>query len=166
MSFHRTIQAICFIALLISSKNCFAPPVTTSFNVSATVLDGCTVGATDMAFGIYDNENALRTTNTISVTCNNETPYNILLNSGLHPGGNGFTRNLANGENLLPYNIYQKPTYTTIWGDGTGGSSGMNGLVANGALQEYTAYGQIPPIENAPAVGQYADQITVTVTTN
>ena len=54
---------------------------------------------------------------------------------------------------------------TTVWGDGTGGSSKLTdgyllGLIT--VIKTYTVYGRIPARQNIPA-GAYADTITVTV---
>jgi spore coat protein U-like protein len=154
-----------FINMIFFYKSCFAATATTTFNVTATVLDGCSVTATNMSFGTFINTTTSTTTNTINVICNNETQYSIALTPG-NNGGPNFTRNLVSGNNLLPYNIYKDNAYTQIWGDGTGGSTTMANLVANGSEQSYTAFGKIPPIENEPASGTYADTITVSVNYN
>ncbi len=165
MLYQRTALIIYTFIFLLDANVCLAANATASFNVTATVLDGCAVAATDMQFGTYVNTTVSTTTNTITVTCNDQTQYSISLSPG-NNGGQNFTRSLISGQNLLAYNIHQDSAYTQIWGDGTGGSTIKNNLTANGSAQVYTAYGKIPPMEQEPAVGTYTDTITVTVNYN
>lgn len=71
-------------------------------------------------------------------------------------------RTMTSGANTLTYNIYNQAAFTTIWGDGTGGTAtrpyGGGGNSAAGI-----GYGRIPAGQYV-AAGAYLDTITVTVT--
>ncbi len=151
----------------VASLLCFAAPAiaattTTNFTVSATVVAACVASATNLAFGNYtasavtaDNANS-----TVTVTCTNNDAYTIALNGG--GSGHVNARTMANGSNTLGYGVYTTSGYATLWGDGTNGTSTVNGT-GNGAAQNYTAYGQIPVGEYS-AAGSYTDTLTATVT--
>ncbi|HEY5048332.1 MAG TPA: spore coat U domain-containing protein [Rhizomicrobium sp.] len=135
---------------------------TTTFTVTATVVASCVTSATNMGFGNYtagagtpDNASS-----TISVTCTNNDPYTIALNGG--DSGHVAARTMLNGANALNYGVYTSSGYTTIWGDGTGGTQTVSGT-GSGAAQNYTAYGQVPTAEYVTA-GAYLDTLTATVT--
>ncbi len=137
---------------------------------SAANALSCSVNATAVGFGSYDTLSSLNNdaTGTITVTCSNIVSllvsYEILLSRG---GGSSFAaRRMASGSNTLNYNLYTNITRTTIWGDGTGGSSKVSDGYLLGALvpvgRNYTIHGRIPARQNV-ASGNYADSITVTV---
>jgi spore coat protein U-like protein len=132
---------------------------TQSFNVSVTVLSGCTITASNLAFGTYLATAASTSTSTISVTCTNTTPYNVGLSAGA--GGSVTTRMMKNGTNSLNYWLYQNSAHTTNWGN-TVGTDTVGGT-GNGALQSLTVYGRVPAGQFVRALA-YTDTITATVT--
>ena len=71
-------------------------------------------------------------------------------------------RQMSLGANKLDYNIFNQNTYTTLWGDGTGGtltrSYGGGGNAAAGV-----GYGRITTGQYVTP-GNYTDTITVTIT--
>ena len=63
----------------------------------------------------------------------------------------------------LNYNLYTDSTYTSIWGDGTTGTT-VSGVGSNGSTGiTKTIYGSIPEGQDVPA-GAYTDSITITIT--
>jgi len=151
------------VALLLLCGPAWAGTTTTTFAVSATVINNCTVSATPLAYGNYDPTSASNTTgtNTITVTCTDADAYTIALNGGTTSGGTISQRKMTNGaSNTLNYNIYQDSGHITLWGDGTTGTT-ENGT-GSGAAQNYTAYGEITHAQTAPA-GSYTDTITTTI---
>ncbi|TCM19651.1 spore coat protein U-like protein [Novosphingobium sp. PhB165] len=135
----------------------------------ALCLCSCTVSTTAMAFGNYDQTaptpqdvNATVTINCTSVASILSTA-DIALSAGA--SGNATARRMAAGTNLLYYNIFANSAHTTVWGDGTAGTSTvqvqLNGLLAFSSSA--TAYGRIPALQNV-SVGSYADTLTITVT--
>lgn len=130
----------------------------------------CSVSATAVGFGSYDTLSPLNNdaTGTITVTCSNTlsllVSYDILLSRG--NAASYSPRHLSSGGNTLNYNLFTNITRTTIWGDGTGGSSKLSDGYLLGVLvptvRNYTIYGRIPARQNVTS-GSYADSITVTV---
>jgi spore coat protein U-like protein len=100
-------------------------------------------------------------TSTIQLTCTNTTPYNIGLNAGTGTGATVATRKLTSGANTINYTLYSNSGRTTVWGNTVG--TDTVAATGNGAAQNYTVYGRIPP-QTTPAPGNYADTITITVT--
>lgn len=141
-----------------------AGQATTSFTASAVIAPLCTVVATNLAFGNYvpTAGAALTGTSTINVFCTSGTTYTILLSVG-SGGGTFATRDMANGTNLMTYNLYTSAARTTIWGDGTL-STGTVGGTGVGLLtaSPNTVFGSIPISQDLPA-GTYQSIITVTV---
>jgi len=50
---------------------------TTTFNVSATVVDNCVISAGDLSLGVFDGTTDLASTSTITVNCSNGTDYTV-----------------------------------------------------------------------------------------
>jgi len=144
------------------ASSSLAGTTTTTFGVSATVINQCIVSATNLAFGNYDPTSSVDTTssNTLSVTCTLSDPYTIALNGGTTSGGNISQRKMTTGSNTINYNIYQDSSHTTLWGDGTTGSTEAG--TGSGIVQTYTAYGIVPKQQVIPS-GVYTDTITVTL---
>jgi len=147
-----------------------AATVTSTFNVSATVLKNCLVSSANLGFGNYTpNTGALTGSSAITVRCTRTTPYTVSLNAGTTTGGTLTQRLLANGANTLQYNLFTTAGMTTIWGDGTGGTGTVAGTgngVSLASAQTLTVHGSLPDStanQDAPP-GAYADTITVTVT--
>lgn len=146
-----------------------AVTVTTTFQVTATVLKACLLSTPPtLAFGTYDPASAtpLPGTTTFNVTCTFGTPYSIGLSAGASVGGSITNRAMtsptaAAGNNLLRYELYKESTYTTNWDNSVAGT----GYTGNGVLQPLTVYGRIPINQyTAAAATDYADTITLTLT--
>jgi spore coat protein U-like protein len=70
---------------------------------------------------------------------------------------------MANGTNLMQYNLYTTSAHTAIWGDGTSSTSTVAGTgVGVLTASPNTVYGNIPISQDLPA-GTYSSIITVTV---
>jgi len=128
----------------------------------------CSVAATGVAFGTFNpfNSTALDSTGTITVTCitalSASETYTVKLSTG---GAGSYTRTVSSGENTLLYNLYLDSARSSIWGDGTGGTSFQtwSGTLPSGTtIHNYTVYGRMPALQSAQ-IGVYADTITVTV---
>ena len=124
------------------------------------------VTATDLNFGNYNAASPSATTAnaTVTVSCVDNGRELPSFTVALSTGGSGTyaPRRLSSGANTLNYNIFTTGAYTSVWGNGAGGSvivsdtGGVNSL-------SFTAYGRIPAGQYV-AAGSYADTITVTVT--
>lgn len=134
----------------------------------------CTAQTTSLLFANYNPlaYGNTDTTGTVSIKCGGVAglliPFTIQLSTG---GATTFAgRRLANGGNLLSYNLYTDGTYTTILGDGTASTSYISGGVLLDVLSllgtvTYTVYGRIPgrQVTTVPG-GPYVDAVTVTIT--
>jgi spore coat protein U-like protein len=124
------------------------------------------VSATAMSFGTYNAASPSATTAnaTITVSCVDAARELPNFTVALSTGGSGTysPRRLSSGANTLSYNIYTTAGFTSVWGNGTGGSVIVSD---NGAVNSvsFTAYGRVPAGQYV-AAGSYTDTITVTVT--
>jgi spore coat protein U-like protein len=136
--------------------------------VTADAAPTCTVSASGVAFGTYNplaNANS-DSTGSVSVTCTGSATatYTIAASAGT---GTALDRKLVSGSQTLNYNVYIDSTRTTIWGDGSSGTSVISGNItatSGGATQPSTIYGRIPSGQATASVGSYSDILTVTVT--
>ncbi len=142
------------------------PAVAETMGVTATVTKNCNLSTNAVAFG--SSVNVLSTTAVtanggISVTCNSGTAWTVSADKG--GGGTTATistRKMVNGTNLLSYKLFTDSTLTTVWGDGTEGST-ITGT-GDGSAQSRTIYGQIPTGQTTVPAGSYSDTVNVTVT--
>ena len=132
--------------------------------LSQASLAACTIAATPVSLGSYDvfstspNDNGI---GTLTIVCGGGPGNNYLVTLSMGQSGGYTTRVMKSGANPLNYNLYTDAARTTIWGDGTGGSSFMT--AAKNATTTLNVYGRIPAGQDVPA-GSYTDNITATVT--
>ncbi|VVD34393.1 Putative secreted protein [Paraburkholderia dioscoreae] len=135
---------------------------------SANADPTCTVSASGVAFGNYNplaNANA-DGTGSVSVTCTGSATVTYTIGASTGSGAY-LARKLVSGSQTLNYNVYVDNTRTTIWGDGSSGTSLLSGNVvatSGGAAQASTVYGRISSGQATASVGSYSDILTVTVT--
>ena len=128
----------------------------------------CTVTTTPASFGNYDvfSSAPLDTTGTISLMCNNPEKKPMPVTISISSGGSGsFTprqMRLAGGSYRMNYYLFLDPSRTTIWGDGSGGSSNFTSTIIKTTPLNATIYGRIPARQNLKA-GEYGDNLVVTV---
>jgi spore coat protein U-like protein len=131
----------------------------------------CNVNVTGLSFGGYDVFSAIPrdATATVNVTCNAppqnpNAPIPVIIS--LSPGNSGtfVQRQMqrVGGSERLAYNLFTTPSYSTAWGDGSGGSQTQTNLVTRTMPWNATIYARIPAGQNVP-VGSYGDVITVTI---
>ena len=127
----------------------------------------CTVSANLLAFGVYPPFSGTPTDSTgeVRVQCSSGFTglYTIALNAGLNSGGSFANRQMASGANRLSYQLYRDAARTSVWGDGTGGTSTVSTLCTNNCNDRVTVYGRVPALQHV-APGAYVDTVTVTVT--
>ncbi|HEU4622423.1 MAG TPA: spore coat U domain-containing protein [Burkholderiaceae bacterium] len=151
--------------------NAQTSPQTTTFQVTTTVVSACVIdSASTLAFGSYapTSGSALDQQSAIVLRCTSTTPYTLALNGGTTPGGTVGTRLMLNSGNsqTLQYNLYTSAGRTTVFGDGTGGSSTITGTGQGASLANQITvpvYGRIPSGQTV-APGSFSDTITATLT--
>ncbi len=132
-----------------------------------TVLSPVSVTASPVDFGTYNASSgaADNANGTITIACKigaDALPiFVVSLSQGQAPSYS--PRLMTAGASSLMYNLYTTAAHTTVWGDGSAGTSTRSngGLVVLGSIS-FTVYGQIPASQFI-AAGAYADSITVTV---
>ena len=127
----------------------------------------CTAGASGVAFGLYNplSSSANTSTGSVTVTCAGVGllySYTITLSAG---AGSYAQRQLTGTATPLNYNLYTNAGMTSIWGDGTAGTSTVTDsyvLTLGNAAKSYPLYANMPALQNV-AAGAYSDSIIVTV---
>lgn len=137
----------------------------TTFNVSLTVLDECTITATDMAFGTVSVlAGGATATSTVTVLCTTGTDYAIGLSAGTGAGATVAARQMTGpGGATLQYTLYRDAARTLLWGNTTSTNT-VDSAAATGAPETYTVYGQVAPAQTNVTPGAYGDVITATIT--
>jgi spore coat protein U-like protein len=131
----------------------------------AAAAINCTVSNTSFVFGLYSPAAAapLDVTGSIDVRC---TATGGSFVATLSTGGSGTfaQRRMIFGPYRLNYNLYTNPSRTTIWGDGTGGSSVSGGVKPRPGLENFTlsVYGRVFPRQDVGA-GAYGDNVLITI---
>ena len=133
----------------------------------------CTVTALPVAFGIYNPLSVPPNLSTGSVTviCLPVlVPVGESYTVGLSTGGSSSfaARRLVAGANMLQYQLYADAPRSTVWGDGSVGSSTVAGSFSLSVLMPVSAthivYARMPAHQSSAAAGAYSDTIMVTVT--
>jgi spore coat protein U-like protein len=137
---------------------------TTTFPVTATVASLCFIdSASAMAFGDYDGSAQIDSTSAIAVRCSKNAAFTIALSDG--GAGSINPRKMSFGTETLEYNLFSDPGRNTVWGStvGTNTVGGLGTGLANALTR--TVYGRVlnNAANQAAAVGNYGDTITVTV---
>jgi spore coat protein U-like protein len=161
-SVKTTMAAGVLLALAGASQ---AATKTDAFQVSATVSKNCTIDAPDLNLGTFDGTNDLTANSTITVRCTSLTPYTVDLSAG--SSTDATARTLVNGADVLNYNLYTTGGFTTVWGDGTGGTGRGSGTGAGmSTAQTLTVFGRLLASSNTGpvAAGSYVDNLVATIT--
>ena len=161
--------------VVLASRACVATLLLLGVFEARAAAD-CTVSAVGVNFGIYDPYLTTPddSVGEITVTCTHlsgpalDVRYTVTLSTG---GSGSFApRRLRAGSALLGYNLWSDPALSSIWGNGSGGTVIVTGLlkvgpgVGNGVRTAvHPIYGRIPALQDA-AEGDYVDSIVATLT--
>ena len=134
-------------------------------------LSQCTINTTPVNFGNYDafSSTPLDAAGIITVNCSRDVVWAHVTLGASSTSGTFNPRKMKGsaGADLLAYNIYSDVTRTAIFGDGTGGTSGVDLKRPSGTprawSQTVNLYGRISTGQDVP-VGTYSDTLTATVT--
>ena len=119
---------------------------------------------TSVAFGTYNvfTTTADDSTGTITYRCNS-TAANISIALSDGSSSTFSPRTLRKGSEVLQYNLYRNAARTTIWGDGTGGTSVYSlANPPNNSNVNLTIYGRIPAQQDVSA-GNYSDTVSAVI---
>jgi spore coat protein U-like protein len=144
--------AFVVVAWLLSSTSVFAQ------------APSCTISVTSVAFGNYNvfTTTPDDSTGTITYRCNSSAAnISITLSDGSSSTFN--PRTLRKGTEVLNYNLYMNAARTTIWGNGTGGTSiYTRANPPNNSNVSLTVYGRIPALQDVSA-GNYTDTVSAVI---
>jgi spore coat protein U-like protein len=117
------------------------------------------LASTGVSFGAYNPLSTLPldSVGTITYDCPPPAAPVITLSSGSSPT---YAPRLMQGPDTLQYNLFLDAARTIVWGNGSGGTSLLNGPQGNGMT--VPVYGRIYPQQNA-AAGLYGDAVIVTI---
>lgn len=139
-----------------------------TLNVNATVTAACTATTDPVSFGNVDLTpgTAINGSGTLTVTCTKGTGWTATADAGEGSGASFATRTMTADDasgNTLNYTLYTASDRATVWGDGTGGTSGTITGTGTGVSDPETIYASILSSQTAPA-GGYTDHVNVTIT--
>ena len=144
--------AFVVVAWLLSSTSVFAQ------------APSCTISVTSVAFGNYNvfTTTPDDSTGTITYRCNSSAA-NIWISLSDGSSTTFNPRTLRKGSEVLNYNLYTNAARTTIWGNGTGGTSVYSrGNPPNNQNVNVTVYGRIPAQQDVSA-GNYTDTVSAVI---
>jgi spore coat protein U-like protein len=124
----------------------------------------CTISATSVNFGNYNvyNGSDIDSTGTVTYRCNSFA-FNITV--GLTRGASATfnPRQMRKGAEVLSYNLFRDASRTTVWGDGTSGTSVYSIFnPPNNSNVNLTVYGRLPAGQDVSA-GAFSDTVTAVI---
>jgi spore coat protein U domain-containing protein, fimbrial subunit CupE1/2/3/6 len=133
----------------------------------ARAISMCTiVSVVGVGFGTYDtlSSSTLDSMGSVTYNCQNVGPSDqITIDLSKGTAATFSPRRIYSGANTLTFNLYLSAARTSIWGDGTAGTSRYGPVQPpNGTNTTVYVYGRIPGSQNVPA-GSYTDTIVVTI---
>ena len=129
----------------------------TTMSVTATVVNNCTVSATDLVFGDYTGVVNVDSSLTINVTCTDDTAVTLSDDDGGNPDAGTLRRRMGFGLDFLTYVLSDDPGFSTEFFTDNSLTS------ATTTIFPYTFYGRIPGGQAVPT-GLYGDTLTWTLT--
>ncbi|OON41966.1 fimbrial protein [Izhakiella australiensis] len=145
---------------------CLTPQTDTTVvpvSLTMTITNDCTtISAPDINFGSAPLVNRFASVSqSLSVVCTKGSTYTIGLSNGRHANNN--QRYMANGANLLAYEIY-KGSSSNRWGPLDServASSSANSTSTDGLTKTYNYTAAILSAQATPAIGSYSDSVIV-----
>ena len=137
-----------------------AATLSSTVDVSATVVTNCSISVSDLAFGAYDPLGAhanqqLDGAAAVQVLCTRSASASVQLDAG-----QSGSRTLNGGAERVTYQLYRDANRTRAWS----GQSGNIRLVSTSARepQQFTVYARIPAGQQVTS-GRYTDVVRATV---
>lgn len=154
------------VVVTLTCTNGGACTQTLTVPITAQVLGGCTVSASELNFGNYTGGASLTTGQaTITAHCAAGQAYVIGLNEGSYPGATTTSRRMvtAGGADTLSYGLYIDAADTLNWGNSfDGATQNVVEGVGTGSDQTIPVYGKIDAGQYVQP-GQYEDTVLVTL---
>ena len=125
----------------------------------------CNFTAGDINFGTYDllASQPTVTSGSITITCNPAKPRLVTVSLSTGQSGTFTSRQMSAGvSDRLLYNIFTDSSFTTVFGDGNGGSRRLINTLDKNVPWVISYYGRIPTGQDVSA-GYYSDRLVLTV---
>ena len=151
------------VALVAQPATAQTSAATGSMAATADITPDCQVNSTGITFGgtnVIDGA-AHTMTGAVNVKCTFDTAWTASANAGLGTDATITTRKMQSGTDSLNYSLFTDTAGTTLWGDGTTGST--IGGTGTGQFVATNITGVIPANQTTLRAGSYADTVTVTV---
>ena len=156
--------AVVLVSLVCAATASAQTTSSTTFDVSITIENSCTVAVDDLSFGaVTDLTAAVPASTTGTVTCTATAPVAVSFDAGTGGTSTFAGRQMASGANTIDFNLYRDAPRTEILGDATGGTVTI-GLTSTGGADGFTVYGQTVAAQSAKPPSTYTSIITATVT--
>ena len=145
--------------------NAHADVMTTTFNVSANIINPCTISATDMLFGNVTLSVGATATSQITIDCPAPISAYLQLNQGNNysSGSRHLMQNVGGNEHLVSYELFSDLGMTQPFLSSYSGSYGGVGFNTGGGPWTVPVYGRIPTQSGSAPSGTYTDIIQVVV---
>ena len=157
------IKTFLMAACVVLSTNANAVQSSKTLDVNVNVVEACSFSTTSITFPDYNNIEDDIAYGDVTVTCPQNSPYNIAMDAGLH--FNGFQRQMLGSDNVITYSLWDDDQ-GIVWGDSNFANTYSDGPavydVGSGSPQSHAVKGLILAIENVPP-GAYSDTVTVTL---
>ena len=162
-----THRALLAAGLFVAATSAFALTTSTTFQVQASVAKQCSVAAVNLTFPAVDPLSSQTDgATTVTVNCTKNSPYTVGLDAGTTTGASIGQRKMANGADIMNYNLYTDAARSIIWGNSAVAPTWVSGTGAGmQTAQVLNVYGRVAAGQSNLAVGTYTEPtITVTVT--
>jgi len=131
--------------------------------VPSSAQAACTISTTGVSFGNYNVFSVSPTDSTGSITFKcGFFDFNIRVALTQGQSGTYFPRAMRKGSESLPYNLFRDASRTSIWGNGTGGTSIYTNIWPVGQTITLTIYGRVAPGADVSA-GTFTDSVTAVI---
>jgi len=162
-----TQRALVAAGLIAATSSALALTTTTTFQVQATVNKQCSVSAVNLTFPAVDPLSSQTDgATTVTVNCTKNSAYTVGLDAGVTAGATIAQRKMANGPDIMNYNLYTDAARSIVWGNSAVAPTWVSGTGAGmQTAQVLNVYGRVASGQTNLAVGTYTETtITVTVT--
>ena len=124
----------------------------------------CTISATSVNFGTYNvfNGSDVASTGTVTYRCNGSA-HNITVALTQGASATFNPRQMQKGAEALTYNLFRDASHSTVWGDGTSGTSVYQlANPPNNTNVNLTVYGSVSAGQDVSA-GTFSDTVTAVI---
>jgi spore coat protein U domain-containing protein, fimbrial subunit CupE1/2/3/6 len=130
---------------------------------TAYAAPSCTISTTSVNFGSYNVFTGSDTdsTGTITIDCNGSA-HDIVVTLSRGASSSFSPRTMLRGSEALSYNLYRDAARTSVWGDGTSGTSAYTNPNPPNSPLNVTIYGRVPSGQDVSA-GVYSDTVSAVI---